>query len=357
MADITPRISDSTGKTTYQARVRRVGFPTLTKTFKSRALADAWVRTQEKSMLDGQPILTKEKERFTFAVAIDDYAKHVGYDSATEKYRFLQIKDDMGNLAVVNLTPEKLSAYIKVWRTTEKPSPKNKKKSDGTKRTPELYADSTIRKVYFSIKKIYEWHSGFKGYPVNNIFKIVKAPTNNVERNRRLVGNEEWRILEACNKNYANKEELKTAFLVSLETGMRLGEMLKIEWDNVDFNHSSIKIPRGKTKTKKYREVPMTTICVKLLTAHLKTKSADDNRVFWQWKDSHTFNQRFNVVLKNANMVDYRFHDNRHEATSRFFERTNLRDTEIAKITGHASMVTLMRYANLRTNDLAKRLW
>ena len=88
MADITPRISDSTGKTTYQARVRRVGFPTLTKTFKSRALADAWVRTQEKSMLDGHPILTKEKERFTFAIAIDDYAKHVGYDSATEKYRF-----------------------------------------------------------------------------------------------------------------------------------------------------------------------------------------------------------------------------------------------------------------------------
>ena len=101
----------------------------------------------------------------------------------------------------------------------------------------------------------------------------------------------------------------------------------------------------------------MTTICVKLLTAHLKTKSIVDDRVFWQWKDSHTFNQRFNIVLKNANMTDYRFHDNRHEATSRFFERTNLRDTEIAKITGHASMVTLMRYANLRTNDLAKRLW
>ena len=357
MADITPRISDTTGKTTYQARVRRVGFPTLTKTFKSRALADAWVRTQEKSMLDGHPILTKEKERFTFAIAIDDYAEHVGYDSATEKYRFLQIKEDMGDLALVNLTPEKLSAYIKVWRTTEKPAPKNKKKNDGTRRTPELYADSTVRKVYFSIKKIYEWHSGFKGYPVNNIFKIVKAPTNNVERSRRLVGNEEARIIEACNKNYSNKEELKTAFLVSLETGMRLGEMLKIQWDNVDFNHCSIKIPKGKTKTKQYREVPMTTICVKLLTAHLKTKSTKDDRVFWQWKDSHTFNQRFNVVLKNANMIDYRFHDNRHEATSRFFERTTLRDTEIAKITGHASMVTLMRYANLRTNDLAKRLW
>jgi len=357
MADIITRVSSTTQKKSYQARVRRTGYPTLTRTFSTKASASAWARTQEKSILDGAPILTKDKERFTFAVAIEDYEKHCVYDSPTEKYRFQQIREDMEDLAVVDLTAERLSKYIKVWQTTPVPSPKNKKTSDDPNKKPRFYAASTVRKVYFSIKKIVEWHSGFKGYPVNNIFKIVKAPPANVERDRRLNDGEEQRLLEAMNQMYVNNEELKTAFLVALETACRAGEMLKFTWDDVDFNHRSIKIPKGMTKTKKYREVPMTSVCFTLLESHMKTKNKDDLRVFWHWKNSHALHQRFKVVLKNAGIKDFRWHDLRHEATTRFFERTDLRDTEIAKITGHSSMVTLMRYQNLRTNDLSKRLW
>lgn len=351
------RISERTGKVSYQARVRKAGHPTLTKTFKTKASALAWVNAQEKNLLDGAPLLTKEKERFTFAVAIEDYEKHRKYDSPTERYRFQQIKEDMNDLAVVNLTAEKLSAYIKMWQTSTVPPPKNKKKTDTTPRKPRLYSASTVRKIYFSIKKIVEWHSGFRNYPTNNIFKIVPAPPANEERSRRLQDGEEQRILDAINKMYANKEELRTAFLVALETACRAGEMLKFTWSDVDFKTRSIKIPKGMTKTKKYREVPMTSICFKLLKEHEHTKNEKDPRVFWQWKDSHALNQRFKVVLKNADLKDFRWHDLRHEATSRFFERTTLRDTEIAKITGHTSMVTLMRYQNLRTNNLAEKLW
>lgn len=354
---IKKRISESTGKVSWQARVRRAGHPTLTKTFSTKKAAQAWVSTQEKTLLDGSPLLTKEKERFTFAVAIDDYEKHCEYDSPTEKYRFQQIKEDMGDLAVVNLTAPKLSAYIKMWQTMPVPAPKNKKKADTATKKPRLYAASTVRKVYFSIKKIVEWHSGFRNYPVNSIFKTVKAPAANEERSRRLEEGEEQRILDAINKMYVNKEELKTAFLFALETACRAGEMLKFTWQNVDFKTRSIKIPKGMTKTKKYREVPMTSICFRLLQEHAKTRNEKDPRVFWQWKDSHALNQRFKVILKNAGIKNFRWHDLRHEATSRFFERTNLRDTEIAKITGHSSMVTLMRYQNLRTNNLAEKLW
>lgn len=351
------RTSEKTGRVSYQARVRKAGYPSLTKTFKKKKDAVAWVNAQEKNLLDGAPLLTKEKERFTFAVAIEDYEKHRKYDSPTERYRFQQIKEDMNDLAVVNLTAEKLSAYIKMWQTSTVPPPKNKKKTDATPRKPRLYSASTVRKIYFSIKKIVEWHSGFRNYPTNNIFKIVPAPPANEERSRRLQDGEEQRILDAINKLYANKKELRTAFLVALETACRAGEMLKFTWNDVDFKTRSIKIPKGMTKTKKYREVPMTSICFKLLKEHEHTKKAEDPRVFWQWKDSHALNQRFKVVLKNADLKDFRWHDLRHEATSRFFERTTLRDTEIAKITGHTSMVTLMRYQNLRTNNLAEKLW
>ena len=58
-----------------------------------------------------------------------------------------------------------------------------------------------------------------------------------------------------------------------------------------------------------------------------------------------------------AGCPDLRFHDLRHEATSRLFERTNLSDLQIAKITGHKDPRMLARYANLRGSDLAGALW
>ncbi|OYU43093.1 MAG: hypothetical protein CFE44_20300 [Burkholderiales bacterium PBB4] len=65
----------------------------------------------------------------------------------------------------------------------------------------------------------------------------------------------------------------------------------------------------------------------------------------------------FRLLCFTAQIDDFKFHDLRHEATSRFFERTSLRDIEIASITGHSELKMLKRYANLRATDLAKRLW
>lgn len=67
--------------------------------------------------------------------------------------------------------------------------------------------------------------------------------------------------------------------------------------------------------------------------------------------------RQFGRVFDAAGCGDLRFHDLRHEATSRLYERTRLSDLEIAKITGHKSLRMLARYANLRGSDLAARLW
>ena len=54
-------------------------------------------------------------------------------------------------------------------------------------------------------------------------------------------------------------------------------------------------------------------------------------------------------------MVDLRFHDLRHEATSRLFEK-GLNVMEVAAITGHKTLDMLKRYTHLRAEDLAKKL-
>ena len=54
-------------------------------------------------------------------------------------------------------------------------------------------------------------------------------------------------------------------------------------------------------------------------------------------------------------MEDLRFHDLRHEAASKLFEK-GLNPVEVATITGHKGTKMLMRYTHLRAEDLGGRL-
>ena len=357
MADIRKRVTPA-GTESFQVRIRRAGFPTLTRSHKTKAAAQKWAREEESKLLNGLEVLTSPTARITFSDAIRDYLDHKSTKTPSEIVRLRQIEADLGDLAVKNLTSAKFSAYIKTWLRTEVAAPKTKKKAHPLfAPTPHTYAESSVRKIYYLVKKVMEWHSSFRKYPIENIFKSVSPPSTDIKRDRRLQGNEEQRLLLAIEKQYVKNDELRTVILFALETAMRAGEILSIQWHEINFESRSIKIPKEKTKTARYREVPMTSICVNLLQAHIATMNKLDDRVFWQWKDSHALGQRFRVILKNAEIKDFRFHDLRHEATSRFFERTTLRDIEIAKITGHSDMRTLARYANLRTENLAKLLW
>jgi integrase len=60
-------------------------------------------------------------------------------------------------------------------------------------------------------------------------------------------------------------------------------------------------------------------------------------------------------ATRRANIEDLRFHDLRHEATTRFFEK-GLNIMEVASITGHKDLRMLRRYTHLKAEDLAQKL-
>lgn len=60
-------------------------------------------------------------------------------------------------------------------------------------------------------------------------------------------------------------------------------------------------------------------------------------------------------ACKRAEIENFHFHDLRHEATSRLFEK-GLNPLEVASITGHKTLQMLKRYTHLRAEDLAKKL-
>ena len=68
-----------------------------------------------------------------------------------------------------------------------------------------------------------------------------------------------------------------------------------------------------------------------------------------------SISQAFERVCKAAGITGLTFHDLRHEATSRLFEK-GLGLMEVASITGHKTVQMLKRYTHLRAEDLVGRL-
>ena len=79
-----------------------------------------------------------------------------------------------------------------------------------------------------------------------------------------------------------------------------------------------------------------------------------ETRVFGMTAEQITDSMK--KVRAKAKLEDIRFHDLRHEATSRFFENTDLDVMEVKAITGHKTLQMLSRYTHLRTARLADRL-
>ena len=181
------------------------------------------------------------------------------------------------------------------------------------------------------------------------------------QRDRRLSedGTEE----RAIRKVLIKKEE-HLLFDMALESAMRMREMYTLTVDQVSLEKETIFLE--KTKNGNKRQVPMSSVLKNLLEAHLPTLEGESLFPWWDGVTLETryldnlsskISQRFARRFAEAGCPDLHWHDLRHEATSRIYERTTLSDLEIASITGHSSLGQLKRYANLRGSALAKKLW
>jgi len=96
--------------------------------------------------------------------------------------------------------------------------------------------------------------------------------------------------------------------------------------------------------------VPLSSRAVAVLDSLPRTL---DGRVFGTTYEG--IHQAFVRACRRADIEDLRFHDLRHEATSRLFEK-GFNPMEVSSITGHKTLQMLKRYTHLRAEDLAKRM-
>lgn len=158
------------------------------------------------------------------------------------------------------------------------------------------------------------------------------------ERLRFLDEQEIARLMSACS-NPARSPMLAGIVTVALNTGMRRGEILGLEWDRVDFARGVIVLTPEHTKSGKGREVPMTQTMNDLLSALPQPRAG---RVF----PLSSIDESYRVALREARIDGANFHSLRHSFASHFMMRGgSLYDLQ--RILGHASARMTARYAHL----------
>ena len=170
-------------------------------------------------------------------------------------------------------------------------------------------------------------------------------------RTRRLVGDEQARLLAAARAYDAGPHAgvgIANIITWAIETAMRRGEIAAMRWDHLDRRARVLLIPETKTGTP--RRVPLSTAALGVLD---QIPRRIDGRVWGMRPDS--ISQAFERVCKAAGIEGLTFHDLRHEATSRLFEK-GLNPMQVAAITGHKTLQMLKRYTHLRAEDLVGML-
>jgi len=322
--------SKGKSETRYVARVRRKGHKPMSKTFKRKGDADRWARDVESEMDKGIFVSREEAEGTTLAEAIeryiDEYIKIRLKHTKRETDRANAIKTrDIGNLYLSRIRGKELATFIK-------------------EREAEGVTGNTIRLDLALLSKLFEVARRDWGMEsLINPTKLVHKPKVGQGRTRRLNDGEERKLLEHAS------EKLKPIIRFALETAMRRAEIAGLDWTGVDFENSSIYL--AETKNYEERTIPLSPTAIEILKG---LPRQIHGAVFELSPDSITGYMR--RAVKSAELVDLRFHDLRHEATSRLFENTDLDTMEIKMITGHKSMQMLARYSHLRANKLAERL-
>lgn len=142
---------------------------------------------------------------------------------------------------------------------------------------------------------------------------------------------------------------------------MRLSEIAGVRVGQVDMLKRVVRLEH--TKNSSPRTVPLTKAATSAFQDALDNplRPPETDLVFFgePGRDGvrrpYLFDKAWNDAKKTADLIDFRFHDLRHEAVSRLVE-AGLSDQEVAAISGHKSMQMLKRYTHLRAEDLVGKL-
>jgi integrase len=137
-------------------------------------------------------------------------------------------------------------------------------------------------------------------------------------------------------------DHLTPAVLLSINTGMRLGELLALRWESIDFDRKLLTVEGARAKSRQTRHVFLNEEAMSVLN-RWREQPLDTQRVFPM---SSGFRTAWYSVLRRAKIVRFRWHDLRHHFASSLVQIGVPLNT-VRDLLGHASVAMSLRYAHL----------
>lgn len=310
---------------------------------------------------------TSETVESWFTSWLDNYVRLTARQSTTENYDIHIKKHIIPRIGKVKLTDLNVDILQKFF---------NEEFLHGNLKTGDRLSEKTLRNIYITM------HTGLQQAVSNGIIKInnlegVKLPKSKKHEMRVLSIEEHQRLISEVNKSTAR---YKIGLPFSYATGMRIGEVCAIKWENLDFEseilhvrHTLARLPsRDKTKSKteivvgppksesSKRDIPMPHYLVEILKAHREVQNAEKLLAGEVYNDSgyvlcnelghsiepRTLQDTFKKLIKNANIDDASFHCLRHTFATRAIE-AGCDIKTLSEILGHSDVsTTLNKYGH-----------
>lgn len=254
----------------------------------------------------------------------------------------LYLKDNVGNIAINKITKEDINIFLTSLK--------------------DKIAISTQKKLLYIIKNSlsYAYNNKYCNYiDLSDIkFKLSK-------KTMFILSREEQIILESTLKEKINIR--KVCLLLCLYTGLRVGEVCGLKWEDIDFSNKSLIIKRTiqrikntnsnvKNKTVLMESTPKSETSKRIIPIPnfiidiLKDFQQKDNYFILsnseKLYDPRYFESFYSRTLKKCNIKNNKFHTLRHTFATQSIE-SKMDIKTLSEILGHSSVeITLKLYVH-----------
>ena len=333
------------GKISYRARIRVIGMPDKSATFATRSQAKIWAQRMESEYRQGRYFPKQDDKERTFSDLIDRYIENelpkTPKSLAKQSSQLLWWNKHLGSYYLCHISPSMLAEL------------RDQLLKETTYRN-SIRSPSTVNRYLAALSKalttaVKEW-----GWLKENPLSKISRPREAKGRERYLEKEEISRLLIEC-KKCQKSPYLYAIVLFALATGARLGEILNLKWDDLDFIRSIATF--HETKNGETRSVPLSKMMIDCLKVEYSRRSVASQFVFpsKDGKKPTDIRTGWDSALIKAELKGVCFHSLRHTAASQLAQM-GVSTLEIAAILGHKTLAMVKRYSHFSTSSTAKSL-
>ena len=326
----------------WRAIVRKKGFPPQSKTFSTKARAQRWAREIEGQLEDGSFSDEKVLARHKLGDIILRYRKRIPDIGRTKDACLRTLDRHLGDVPLSALTKQRIAEF-------------------GRERAAEGAGPSTLAQDIIYLAGVLDTARAHWDVPVpaslvpdaRAILRDEKLIGHSKERDRRPTDDELGMLKEYWQRPMVRRQlTCPMADIVdfAIVTAMRLSEITRIRWEDIDEEARTVLIRDRKHPSKKdgnHQEVPLLGAAWDIVQR--QQQDDDEPRIFPFKPESLSAN--FTRAVLRCGIRDLHFHDLRHHGISLLFE-AGYSVPEVALVSGHRDWKQLRRYTQLQARDL-----